>query len=104
MRKAIVVVLLAVALAGCTETNRARYEKRMESEHGYGVMRTVTAYSSTGEQIGQWHGKIDVDYVVSDTGGGGSNERVDILVFDGETVVDRIIISGATVIVDEEHE
>ena len=61
-------------------------------------MRTVTAYSSTGEQIGQWHGKIDVDYTDSE----GYMPRVDLVVFDGSTPIDRIIISGAIVIVDND--
>lgn len=64
-------------------------------------MRTVTAYSSTGEQIGQWHGMIDVQYLSQDVNGS-TPERVDIVIFDGSTAIDRIIISGATVIVDND--
>ena len=89
-------MLLAMCmLAGCTPSDVARGKLKRESEISYGVTRTVTAYSHTGEQIGKWHGKIDVDY--SD-----DNDRVDIVVFDGKSPVDRIVISDATVIVDND--
>ena len=98
---ALVLGLLSFGMAGCTNSDRARETLRRESEDNYGVMRTVTAYGATGEQIGQWHGKIDVQY--TDTSSDSSNmERVDLVVFDGETPVDRIIISGAIVIVDND--
>lgn len=89
---------LCIAVSACTNSDIAREEMRKESEDNYGVMRTVTAYSTTGEQIGQWHGKIDVQYV----GGESHMTRVDVVVFDGDTPVDRIVISGATVIVDND--
>lgn len=91
---------LLMTLAGCTNSDIARESMRHESEENYGVMRTVTAYSSTGEQIGQWHGKIDVQYTYD--GSYVANERVDVVVFDGSKPVDRIVISGATVIVDND--
>lgn len=93
--------LLSFGMAGCTNSDKMRYQLKYESENNCGVMRTVTAYSSTGEQIGQWHGKIDVAY--TDTGSGSSYmERVDLVIFDGSTPIDRIIISGAIVIVDND--
>lgn len=92
MRNLTIALLLALAMCGCTNSDKAREQLRQESEDNYGVMRTVTAYSTTGEVIGEWHGKIDVQY----------SDRVDVVVFDGETPVDRIIISGATVIVDND--
>lgn len=92
---------LCIAVSACTNSDIAREEMRKESEDNYGVMRTVTAYSATGEQIGQWHGKIDVEYVTS-TSEVQNAERVDVVVFDGEDPVDRIVISGATVIVDND--
>lgn len=98
MRKLIIAALIAASLAGCTNSDIARQELRQESEDNYGVMRTVTAYSTTGEQIGQWHGKIDVAYYRGET----VSERVDIVIFDGSEPVDRVIISGATVIVDND--
>ena len=100
MKRLIIAALLVASLAACTNSDMAREHLRQESEDNYGVMRTVTAYSTTGEQIGEWHGKIDVQYYYD--GSYGSNERVDVVVFDGETPVDRIIISGATVIVDND--
>ena len=99
MKRLIIAALLVASLSGCaTNSDTARYQLRQESENNYGIMRTVTAYSSTGEQIGQWHGKIDVQYV----GGESYAERVDVVVFDGSEPVDRIVISGATVVVDND--
>ena len=98
---ALVLGLMSFGMAGCTNSDRVRYQFKAESENNYGVMRTVTAYSSTGEQIGQWHGKIDVAY--TDTSSESSHmERVDLVIFDGSTPIDRIIISGAIVIVDND--
>lgn len=103
MKRLIIAALLVASLSGCVNSYRARYQLKAESENNYGVMRTVTAYSSTGEQIGQWHGKIDVqdDYDYS-PGGSTVNGRVDVVVFDGSKPIDRIVISGATVIVDND--
>ena len=101
MKRLIIAALLVASLSGCTNSDMAREQLRLESEANYGVMRTVTAYSSTGEQIGQWHGKIDVQY--TDTSSESSYmPRVDLVIFDGDTPVDRVIISGATVIVDND--
>lgn len=101
MRKLLIAALIVASLSGCTNSDQVRYQLKAESENNYGVMRTVTAYSSTGEQIGQWHGKIDVQY--TDTSSESSYmPRVDLVVFDGSTPIDRIIISGATVIVDND--
>lgn len=99
---ALVLGLLSFGMAGCaTNSDGVRYQLKVESEYNYGVMRTVTAYSSTGEQIGQWHGKIDVQYTYS-TSEVQNAERVDLVIFDGSTPIDRIIISGAIVIVDND--
>ena len=98
---ALVLGLLSFGMAGCTNSDEARYQLKKESEYNYGVMRTVTAYSSTGEQIGQWHGKIDVQYTISSSEVQNA-ERVDLVIFDGSTPIDRIIISGAIVIVDND--
>ena len=98
---ALVLGLISFGVAGCTNSDMARYQLKNESENNYGVMRTVTAYSSTGEQIGQWHGKIDVQYTTS-TSDVQHAERVDIVIFDGNTPIDRIIISGGIVIVDND--
>ena len=98
---ALVLGLLSFGMAGCTNSDEARYQLKKESEDNYGVMRTVTAYSSTGEQIGQWHGKIDVQYTYS-TSEVQNAERVDLVIFDGSTPIDRTIISGAIVVVDND--
>ena len=98
MHKLIIAALIVASLTGCTNSDRARQQLRQESEDNYGVMRTVTAYSATGEQVGQWHGKIDVQYWQGET----TYPRVDVVVFDGDTPVDRIIISGCSVIVDND--
>ena len=87
-----------LALSGCTNSDKARETLRRESEDNYGVMRTVTAYGVTGEQIGQWHGKIDVQYTNSTS----DMHRVDLVFFDGEKPVDRVIISGGIVVVDND--
>lgn len=101
MKRLLVAALIVASLSGCTNSDQVRYQLKTESENNYGVMRTVTAYSSTGEQIGQWHGKIDVQY--TDTSSESSYmPRVDLVVFDGSTPIDRIIISGAIVIVDND--
>lgn len=101
MKRLLVAALIVASLSGCTNSDQIRYQLKAESENNYGVMRTVTAYSSTGEQIGQWHGKIDVQY--TDTSSESSYmPRVDLVVFDGSTPIDRIIISGAIVIVDND--
>ena len=101
MKRLLVAALLVASLSGCTNSDQVRYQLKAESENNYGVMRTVTAYSSTGEQIGQWHGKIDVAY--TDTSSESSYmPRVDLVVFDGSTPIDRIIISGAIVVVDND--
>ena len=89
---------LCIATSACTNSDIAREEMRKESEDNYGVMRTVTAYSTTGEQIGQWHGKIDVQYTNSTS----DMHRVDLVFFDGDTPVDRVIISGGIVVVDND--
>lgn len=94
--------MLALALCGCTNSDKARQDMRRDAENNYGVMRTVTAYSANGREIGQWHGKIDVQYVSDTSSGGMSNDRVDLVVFDGAEPVDRIIISGAIVVVDND--
>jgi len=100
MKRLAIMVALALTLTGCaTNSDKARYEMKQQSEDNYGVMRTVTAYTQTGEQIGQWHGKIDVTY---EYGGSGAVPRVDVVMFDGSKVIDRVIISNAIVIVDNE--
>jgi len=90
------------SLAACTNSDLAREQMRNESENNCGVMRTVTVYSQTGEKIDEWHGQIDVEYVCpSDTSH--DMDRVDIVIFDGTEPVDRVIVSGGIVIVDDDR-
>lgn len=99
-RGANVLVAAAVAwgLVGCSNADMARQRLKEESENSYGVMRTVTVFSQTGEQIAEYHGKIDVEY--GDASGMG---KVDLVFFDGDDPVDRIVITGdAVVIVDND--
>lgn len=98
---AVVVLYFVLLFGGCTNSDRARNQLRRESEDNYGTMRTVTAYSQTGKELGSWHGKIDVQYAY-DGSDGKVNGRVDLVVFDGETPVDRIVISNAIVVVDND--
>ena len=98
---ALALALLGVACA-CTPSDIARENMKRESEQQLGVDRTVTAYSSTGEVIGEWHGRIDVEYAHDTSSGGVAGDRVDLVIFDGSEPVDRVIISGATVIVDND--
>ena len=69
---------------------------KQEAEDGYGVMRTVTSYSQTGEPIGSWHGKINIEY---GTSGDESSNKVDLVFFDGDEPVNRIILSGPVIVV-----
>lgn len=90
--------LVIILLSGCTNSDKAREAMRKESEDNYGIMRTVTAYSVSGEQLGQWHGMIDVQYTDNDY----NMQRVDLVIFDGDKPVDRVILSGCSVIVDND--
>lgn len=93
-------LLAAILMAGCSNSDVARQKLKEESENGYGVMRTVTAYSQTGEEIGSWHGKIDVDYGSgSSSTGNGVENKVDLVFFDGDEPVDRIILTGPVIVI-----
>lgn len=100
----VMVILVAVwtitilMLSGCTNSDKAREAMRKEAEENYGIMRTVTAYSVSGEKLGQWHGMIDVQYTDNDY----NMQRVDLVIFDGDKPVDRVILSGCSVIVDND--
>ena len=64
-----------------------RFSKKMESELGGGLQRTVTLYDHNGKIISEWHGKIDLS---------NSTEVVDFIV-DGR----RIFIYGGITVVKE---
>ena len=90
----------SLVLGACSNSDIERQKLKQESEVGFGVARTVTAYSQSGEKIGEWHGSIDVEYASdSNPNGGVGSERVDLVVFDGEKAIDRIVISGGAIVV-----
>lgn len=92
----------ACLMVGCSNSDQARQQLKREAEDGYGVLRTVTAYSQTGEEIGSWYGKIDIEYGGSDSE---SSDKVDLVFFDGDKPIDRVVISGpAIVVADNEGE
>ena len=104
-KKAIALVLATtIALAGCSNSDIERQKLKNESEYNYGVQRTVKVYSTTGELVEEWHGCIDVDYAYDSSNNGGvGNTRIDLVFFDGQEAVDRIVISGnAIVVVDND--
>ena len=45
---ALVLGLLSFGMTGCANSDMERYRMQRDSQYNYGVMRTVTAYSSTG--------------------------------------------------------
>ena len=52
--------VLGTLLSGCGASFE-RSVKDFQSEYSGGLNRTVTAYSMTGEKIGEWKGKIDIE-------------------------------------------
>lgn len=54
------VIALALMLGGCASIER--FGKNVQSDFSGGIERTVTVYSLDGNQIAQWHGKIDYQY------------------------------------------
>ena len=60
----IVIVCLLVAFCaaftGCSASFK-RGVKDFTSEYTGGLNRTVTVYSMTGDKIGEWRGKIDIE-------------------------------------------
>ena len=60
----VVVTMVVIALCAVFLGNTASFRRGMKdiaSEYGGGLNRTLTAYSATGEKIGEWKGKIDVE-------------------------------------------
>lgn len=92
---AAVLLIIALVVWVSSLSSCARWREKMRSETQRGVERTVTAYSYTGERIGQWSGTIDVDY--SD-----DNQKVDMTFYDKDgSLVNRVILTNATVVVEE---
>lgn len=92
---AVAALVIALIMWVSSLSSCARWQEKMRSETQRGVERTVTAYSYTGEQIGQWTGTIDVDY--SD-----DNQKVDMTFYDEDgNLVNRVILTNATVVIEE---
>ena len=86
MRKAIAVVALALALTGCgAEFDRS--VKSAQSNLSGGLERRVTLYSTTGEVLGTWEGKIDLSQSEDET----------LFDLDGK----RVVIHGGIVLAEE---
>ena len=67
MKRKIAIIILAltfmisgICLVGCGASFQ-RGLKDFQSEYSGGLNRTVTAYTQTGEKIGEWAGKIDIE-------------------------------------------
>ena len=80
-----VVAALGVALGGCASC--ARMQKSFDSEMSGGLTRKVTLYSTTGEIVDAWEGKIDIT---------DSDQEV-MFDLDGK----RTVIHGGIVVVQE---
>ena len=81
----VAVALVCTALGGCASCDRAM--KTLDSDMSGGLYRTVTLYSTTGEKIRGWDGKIDLT----------QSEEETMFDLDGK----RVIIHGGIVVVEE---
>jgi uncharacterized lipoprotein YehR (DUF1307 family) len=92
MKKKVVLIGLMITLifsfTGCTSWERTK--KNWSTEMNEGLNREVIVYSSTGEEIWRFEGKIDIDY---------TDER--ILFDDENNKRHTIYFKGGTVIVNE---
>jgi hypothetical protein len=80
-----VAAALGIALGGCASCSRGA--KTWESELSGGLNRKVTLYSTTGEVVGAWEGKIDLT----------QSETEVMFDLDGK----RTVIHGGIVVVQE---
>ena len=81
----ITAALVCTVLGGCASCDRSM--KSFESDVNGGLNRTVTLYSTTGEKIKGWDGRIDLSQ---------SEEEI-MFDLDGK----RVIIHGGVVVVEE---
>jgi len=104
MRGRVIAIIAAVCLMaalvigsyGCSSC--ARLGQKLDSEYGYGVPRHIVLYSFDGDVLQEWDGVIDVDYRDEDN-------MADLLFFDGDRVVRRVILNighGQLVVESEE--
>ncbi len=82
------ITLLTLALSGCGESFQ-RSVKTFRSEYAGGLERRVEVYSSSGELLKTYEGKLDIE----------ANEYGNKVLFDMDGK--RTIIYNATVIVEE---
>lgn len=94
-----VVLMPIVLLTACSNSDMARQRLKNEAEDNYGVMRTVTVYSQTGEKIESYHGKIDIAYGTDSSSSSEPTNKVDLVFFDGSEPVDRVVISGPAIVI-----
>ncbi|MCK5154737.1 MAG: hypothetical protein KAQ93_10300 [Spirochaetales bacterium] len=91
MKKIIIIlaaILIVTTLSGCGESFQ-RSVKSFTSEYTGGLERKVEVYSSSGQLLKTYEGKLDIE----------SNEYGNKVLFDFDGK--RIIIYNATVIVEE---
>lgn len=93
---AVTAVLSTAMLTGCSNSDQAREQLKRESEDSYGIPRTVTVYSQTGEKINSYYGRIDIEYGTTSEG---ATDKVDLVFFDGDKPVDRVVISGPAIVI-----
>lgn len=79
------VVALSSVISGCASCSRNM--KSISSDFSGGLERKVTLYSTTGEILGAWEGKLDL------------SESEDEIFFDLDGK--RVIIHGGIVVVEE---
>lgn len=84
----IAIILIITTLSGCGESFQ-RSVKTFRSEYAGGLERKVEVYSSTGQLLKTYEGKLDIE----------ANEYGNKVLFDFQGK--RIIIYNATVIVEE---
>ena len=84
----IITVLIIVSLSGCGESFQ-RSVKTFRSEYAGGLERKIEVYSSTGQLLKTYEGKLDIE----------TNEYGNKVLFDMDGK--RTIIYNATVIVEE---
>ena len=93
---AVLLAALAIGSYGCSSC--ARLGQKLDSEYGYGVQRHVVLYDFDGDVLQEWDGVIDVEYRDEDN-------MADLMFFDGDRVVRRVILNighGQLVVESEE--
>lgn len=82
----VVGIIATLGLSGCSSCSRMT--KRVSSNMGGGLNRTVTLYDNAGNKLKNWHGKIDLE----------SNDQEVFFDLNGK----RVIIQGGIVVSEED--